>query len=603
VKEPNNTTPEKQEDELEKLKEKRDKVKKVSDIFNLFSRTFSQIKIFSAEHATVKKFIDQLYIYFRDFLDKNEKMEIGIDETSFTFLKEEIYREDNIQKSLPFLFFKDGVQILFFYKGLQKDEFEEFLEVIKKESQLPAEESDVVNAIWEKDFDNIRYYAPDDFLETKIGLKTLVKKYEVDKKKLSRGKINLRPNDRSSHGKFRGTEVSGIDDDSWKKMDFADQVTLLIGNMELNEQEKDAIESMLNNNREITRDDELLSLLFEMLYMEKRDDIFKDTLDVLTESFEGFLEKNDFKKTVSIIQFIHELKKDVHSNSPTKSQILDGFLKRLSSQDMIHVLNQKVRDKKIPDMYNCLNHLRLIGPSSLPIIAYIASDYDSKDIKIKAVQIFRHLGRQDLSILTSLARNETPAITNEIIFILSECPESTALKHLSLFAGYINKSIKINAIHAIGKFKSETAAKVLSNFWDDEDEGIRILAAQNIQVFTDDSMIKKLITIISHKKFHKLNREEKQILLETLGRSRTDSAVHHLQNLIKKVGFLSLPRKVESAIYAVSGLKIMGTGDALKTLKKVIRGRKKAIRIAGQNAIAHLEKNIRLHSPSEENID
>ena len=264
MKEPNNTTPEKQEDELEKLKEKRDKVKKVSDIFNLFSRTFSQIKIFSAEHATVKKFIDQLYIYFRDFLDKNEKMEIGIDETSFTFLKEEIYREDNIQKSLPFLFFKDGVQILFFYKGLQKDEFEEFLEVIKKESQLPAEESDVVNAIWEKDFDNIRYYAPDDFLETKIGLKTLVKKYEVDKKKLSRGKINLRPNDRSSHGKFRGTEVSGIDDDSWKKMDFADQVTLLIGNMELNEQEKDAIESMLNNNREITRDDELLSLLFEL---------------------------------------------------------------------------------------------------------------------------------------------------------------------------------------------------------------------------------------------------------------------------------------------------------------------------------------------------
>lgn len=603
MKEPSNTTPEKQEDELEKLKKKRDKVKKVSDIFNLFARTFSQIKIFSAEHATVKKFIDQLYIYFRDFLDKNEKMEIGIDETSFSFLKEEIYREDNIQKSLPFLFFKDGVQILFFYKGLQKDEFEEFLEVIKKESQLPAEESDVVNAIWEKDFANIRYYAPDDFLETKIGLKTLVKKYEVDKNKLSSGKINLHPNDRSSHGKFRGTEVSGVDDDSWKKMDFADQITLLIGNMELNEQEKDAIESMLNNNREITRDEELLSLLFEMLYMEKRDDIFNETLDVLTESFEGFLEKNNFKKTVSIIQFIHELKKDIQSSSPTKSQNLDKFLKNLSNQDMINALNQKVREKKIPDMNNCLNHLRLIGPGSLPIISYIATEYDSKETKIKAIQIFRHLGRQNISILTSLARNESPSITNEIIFILSECPESTALKHLSLFAGYLNKSIKINAIHAIGKFKSEAAAKVLSNFWDDEDEGIRILAAQNIQVFSDESMINKLINIVSNKKFHKLNREEKQILLEILGRSRTDSAVHHLQNLIKKVGFLSFPRKVESALYAVSGLRTMGTSDALKTLKKVIRGRKKVIRIAGQNAISHLEKSSRLHSPSEGNID
>lgn len=605
MKEPNNTTPDKQADDLEKLKEKREKIKTVSDIFNLFARTFSQIKIFSSEHATVKKFIDQLYIYFRDFLDKNEKMEIGIDETSFTFMKEEIYREDNIQKSLPFLFFKDGVQILFFYKGLRKEEFQEFLDVIKKESQLPAEESDVVNAIWEKDFADIRYYAPDDFLETKIGLKTMIKKYEVDKKRVSSGKVNLTPNDRKSleRGKFIGTEVPEVKDDSWKKMNFADQVTLLIGNMELNEQEKDSIEFMLNENRQITRDDELLSLLFEMLYLEKRDDIFKDTLDVFTESFELFLEKNDFRKTVSIIQFIHELKKDIHPSSQLKNEYLDIFLKNLSSQDMINVLSQKVHDKKIPDMDNCLNHLRLIGSKSLPIIAYIATDYDSKDTKIKALRIFRELGKNDLSVLSSLARNESPAITNEIIFILSDCPENAALKYLSLFAGYINKSIKINAIKAIARFKSEGAAKVLSNFLDDEDEGIRIMAAQNIRVFTDESMIQKLHTIVSNKKFHKLNREEKQILLETLGKSRTSSAAHQLQSLIKKVGFISFPSKTESALCAISGLRAMGNNEALKILKKTTRGRKKTIRIAGQEAAAHLEKTIRLHSSKEEKSD
>ncbi|MBN2245365.1 MAG: hypothetical protein JW755_05935, partial [Candidatus Aminicenantes bacterium] len=148
MKEPNNIPPEKQQDELEKIKEKRELIKKTSDIFNLFARTFSQIKIFSAEHATVTKFIDQLYTYFRDFLNAHEKLEIEIDETSFIFMKEEIYREDNIQKSLPFLFFKDGMQMLFFYKGLKRAEFQEFLDVIRKESFLPAEESDVVNAMW-----------------------------------------------------------------------------------------------------------------------------------------------------------------------------------------------------------------------------------------------------------------------------------------------------------------------------------------------------------------------------------------------------------------------------------------------------------------------
>jgi len=598
VKEPNNNTLDKKEEDLEKLKEKRELIKKVSDIFNLFARTFSQIKIFSAEHASVRKFIDQLYIYFRDFLNSHEKMEIGIDETSFTFMNEEIYREDNIQKSLPFLFFKDGMQILFFYKGLKRTEFQEFLDVIKKESQLPAEESDVVNAIWEKDFANIRYYAPDDFLESKIGLKTSIKKYEVNQTKINKGKINLDPNDRKSleRGKFIGSQTPDIKDDSWKKMDFAGQITSLIGSIDLNAEEKKSIESMLKTNRELTKDDELLSLIFEMLYLEKKDEIFKETLDVLSETFENFLEKDDFRKTVSIIRFIYELKKDIHPESQEKKQNLNKFLENLANQEMLNLLSEKVRDKKIPDMDNCLTHLRLIGPKSLSILAYVAENYEPNEIKIKALRFFRELGRHDLPTLTSLARNESPAITNEIIFILSECPESSALKYLNLFTGYINKSIKINAINAIGKFKSEAAAKILSNFIDDEDEGIRILAIQNISVFTDETMFIKLESLIYDKKFHKRSREEKQILLETLGKSRTSSALDILQHLIKKVGFFSLSKKVETALCAVSGLKAMRTADSLQSLKKAARSRKKTVRIAAQTAFTQLEKNLDLNT-------
>jgi len=597
LKESNNISPEKQQDNFEKIKEKRELIKKTSDIFNLFARTFSQIKIFSAEHASVIKFIDQLYTYFRDFLNAHEKLEIGIEETSFIFMKEEIYREDNIQKSLPFLFFKDGMQILFFYKGLKRAEFQDFLDLIRKESLLPAEESDVVNAMWERDFANIRYYAPDDFLETKIGLKTLVKKYEVNKKKISSGAINLKPNDRKSleKGKFMGSQVSGINDESWKKMDFADQFSPLLGSMELNEQEKGSIEFMLTNNRKITRDDELLSLLFEMLYLEKDDEIFSDTLKILTESFEEFTEKDNFKKTVAIIRFVYELKKDIHPNSQTKIQNLNKFLENLANQDMLNLLNQKVREKKIPDMDNFLIHLRLIGPKSLPILAYVVEHYDSKELKIRALRFFRELGKHDLPTLSSLARNDSPEITNEIIFVLSECPESTALKYLNLFNGYINKSIKINAIHAIARFKSKAAAITLSNFFDDEDEGIRILAAQNIQVYSDETLINKLKNLVTDKKFHKLSREEKLILLETLGKSKASSALDTLQNLIKKVGFFTRPKKVESALCAVSGLEAMRTADSLESLKRAVKSRKKTIRTASQKAIAKSENNSNLN--------
>lgn len=51
-----------------------------------------------------------------------------------------------------------------FYRGLHKAELEGFLEAIRVVSLLPPEEGDIVNALWEKDFPNVRYHAPDYFL-------------------------------------------------------------------------------------------------------------------------------------------------------------------------------------------------------------------------------------------------------------------------------------------------------------------------------------------------------------------------------------------------------------------------------------------------------
>jgi len=85
---------------------------------------------------------------------------------------------------------------LFLYKDLRREEFDEFLEIIKKESSLPAEEGDIVSAFWERDFPNIRYYAPDEYLESLIGRDVDILDYAIDKADLFSGKIELAPEDR-----------------------------------------------------------------------------------------------------------------------------------------------------------------------------------------------------------------------------------------------------------------------------------------------------------------------------------------------------------------------------------------------------------------------
>ena len=188
-------------------------LEKIRDILRQLAKAVSAMKIFPSDHASIRNFADDLTWKFRSFLDAHGKFEIWISEFSFLCGEKPVYSDDIPIKSLPFFFYKDGMQKLYFYQGLDGGEILDFLDVITKEARKPAGESDVVSALWEKDLAHIQYYAPDDYLENKIlgecgqaqsrapspemaefGHKAI--EIKVDTSKFSKGKIELSDEDR-----------------------------------------------------------------------------------------------------------------------------------------------------------------------------------------------------------------------------------------------------------------------------------------------------------------------------------------------------------------------------------------------------------------------
>lgn len=192
-------------------------LEKIRDFLHQLANTVSAMKIFPAEHATVKTFIDDLSQKITSFLDVYGKLEISIEEFSFVFDGKPVYADEMAIKSLPFFFFKDGMQKLYFYQGLDREEILDFLNLIKKESKKPAGQADIITALWEKDFAHIQYFAPDEFLENRILQECGFSQHgapaqsrgsdagefshkaieiKVDTSKFSRGKIELSAEDR-----------------------------------------------------------------------------------------------------------------------------------------------------------------------------------------------------------------------------------------------------------------------------------------------------------------------------------------------------------------------------------------------------------------------
>jgi HEAT repeat protein len=190
----------------------------------------------------------------------------------------------------------------------------------------------------------------------------------------------------------------------------------------------------------------------------------------------------------------------------------------------------------------------------------------------------------------NLARDGAPALTAEIISLLGDCPENTALKYLATFTRYTNKSIKLRAIHTIGNFECERADRILLSFLSDEEEEIRISAAQNFHFKTTEGVLSSLENIIKQKEFNKKSREEKQALFEFVGKTQSQKGFSILQDILKKIGFLSFRKKVETGLCAVSALELMNTAESAELLKKGYRSTKKSIRLACQAALSRLEQ-------------
>ncbi len=131
-------------------------LRKAEDILTSMANAVSAMKIFPSDHATVRNFVDSLIGKFDDFFKTYQRLEVGVEEFSFTCAGQVVYTDEMPLKSLPFFFFKDGTQILYFYRGLDREELVEFFELIRTVAQKPAGDNDIVSALWESEFSNIQ---------------------------------------------------------------------------------------------------------------------------------------------------------------------------------------------------------------------------------------------------------------------------------------------------------------------------------------------------------------------------------------------------------------------------------------------------------------
>lgn len=562
--------------------------KSMQDIIQLMVKTFGQMKIFSFEHENVKTFTQQLFGHIDTFLKTHRTLELGVEEFSFSYNGHPIYTDEQISKSLPFFFYKDGMKSLFFYHGLQEKEFLDFMEIIKRESSLPPEESDIVSAFWERDFTNIRYFAPDEYLETKIGAELDILDYEVDKDALFSGRIDLSPEDQRA---LRQSARLAQDDltetykqlESMVEMESGEDILSMLS--DLDHPELDKLENMIQTNRQTSPDNELIALVIEMLYLEKNTEKFSRITDVLFQCLQRFISIDDFQKAVNILDSIEEVDVSLEKDLTGKKQVLDLFLEKVGGEAALMEVEKIYQQDQVKDETALIQYLGKIGPNSLPLLGSIYEQTHSSQTRQMTLNLIAKSGSQDTSSLLNLVQNAKPGLSKEVLKIAGDIGDKQTISQLVGFLNYPHKDIRKATINALGRLNDEAANKVLAACLSDPEEDIRTLAIQNLRFLGNKAVLLRILKVISEKDFMFKSESEKRAYFDYLASTGSNEANDLFLSFVANPGRLARPRVLEAGLLSIRSLTKTGSPAAKSILEQGAKSKNKKVKDASQKAL------------------
>jgi HEAT repeat protein len=547
------------------------------EIFHILSNTVTTMKLYPSHHASVTKFVDDLYAKLRDYFERWPELEVDIQENAFLVRGEPVFRDDNLIKSLPYLFHKDGMEKIAILKEIDKTELHQFLEVVRQTSLLPLDESDIVVAIWEKDLADIRIFAPDDYLLSKIDIFTK-QPFDIfiDPKKLFTGQIELSTEDLNEI-QSKGVSLGLMELEENK--DYTELVTML--------EDKDIhqIESMVDFSRKIPPEKEFLDMIFELLYLEERVEEFTTVLGFLERHNNDLIRDGKFTHAAQFLRQLRELKDIFSERNPTKAAALEKFLNAVQEARTVALIRECVERKKIDSVPSFFDYLRFFGVKSIPVAAELLEEGQEEEYRRAAFAYLEDVGLDNIETLAGQLQDGKPTLSRDIITILGRSRDKKVLTYLAPLITYVNKDIRLAVVETLSLFENPLAQKILSGFLQDLDEDVRMAAADRLEKLSDKVILHRVIRIISGRRFHDKSPREKIAVMNILSRSGTREAVEALRKAMEKSSLFSKAKQEDTRLCAVAALAVMEIPEALHALSKGANSSNKKVSEACRKAL------------------
>jgi len=529
-------------------------VKFTRALIQTFLQTLKAFRIYEANHPILHKFMERLKKDFDNYFEEFDSFPLLVGEHRLFYRGKIVYENQDVKESLAFLFYKDGIREIKFFRGLDLREVVDFLHIVRRSESVNRLEDDLVTLLWEKDFSHITFGTVDEFLEEgshlvpateedfirRLEFKSLGKESEDD----------LAPEDEKQETQALAVEglKQAINPSPGQSVVEACQLTpaeIEEINQEIEQEHQPEYIYLLTDN-----------LVEILLHLGEDMDAYENMISYFERTTGSFLEQREVRKAVVILKKLN----DTMESMVLKDKQIFAIRRILDSSSgarPIELLGEAMQGNAEADAEPIFQYLRLLTPKGIEPLCILLGKIESGKWRKVVCDILAELAREDINPLAKFLADPNPFLVCHILYILGKIGHSSTVKYLGNLVGHQDPKVRAETLQMLRKFDGQ-GKDLIQKFLRDPLPEMRGKASLIFAKVAKGEAAKPLTGIILSEDFFKRDYEEKASFFKALGETGSQEAIPVLKKIAQKRRWFQKGKWDEMRLCARNTLKMFG---------------------------------------------
>ena len=532
----------------------------VKDVIASFLVSLKNFGLYPENHAICQKCLTNVFERLETFLNTYDSLRLDIEKERLIYQSEIVFQESAGIENLAFFLYRDGIRWVEFKKGLKSKEIKGFLNILNCYRTVQENpEGDLVTALWEAHFPNIRYKASDIYWDSEPSLELNL---------LSRGEA-----------KSFGQNVSEEEQENSLRPTLRASEK---GLFKLNAGEIAKLRDMIieEENRDSVRD--FLDLASVLLKDQGTKEDLEAFLKIIKNEIKVALTQGNFQLAHKILKGLHKMCLASKTEKPWAISIVNNLIKSISDSQSLNIFS-----KVLPTLDKAdLNRLKLIRqflvllhPNAILALGPMLSQIRSRSVQLQLLEIIEIMARRNLQPLEQLLSSNDEKVVRSLVYIVGRIPGKKSTRILLKLIHNPSEMVRKQAIKHL-LTRESVSLESLFALIEDSSESIRQLILDYLIQNQNEKGEAHLVEYLQQKRFLLNNHQHIIACYKTLGKCGSSGSIPFLQKLLFKRRWLpdfsgSIHR--QGAVIALIALE---TKEAKRLLLKASRSFFPNVRIA-----------------------